>query len=126
MSSAFFKVTEHTIHAQHIRQYPNATLHSPDELLRLAVKQYTPLNNANPQKGDVTIIAAHANGFPKVCLELLALLLTMAAVAIQLTRAAYRSCTSRYGTSCFDGAHLAFGYATYGSQTSLIKASVGC
>jgi hypothetical protein len=71
MSSALFKVIEHTIPAQHIRQYPYATLHSQDELLHLAVKQYTPLNNLHPQKGDVTIIAAHANGFPKVCAGIL-------------------------------------------------------
>lgn len=34
--------------------------------MHLAVKQYIPLDNPNPQPGDVTIIAAHANGFPKV------------------------------------------------------------
>jgi hypothetical protein len=34
--------------------------------LHLAVKQYIPLDNPNPQPGDVTILAAHANGFPKV------------------------------------------------------------
>jgi hypothetical protein len=34
------------------------------------VKQYIPLDNPKPQPGDVTILAAHANGFPKVCNEL--------------------------------------------------------
>jgi hypothetical protein len=37
-----------------------------EDVLYLAVKQYTPLSNPNPQSGDVTIIGAHANGFPKV------------------------------------------------------------
>lgn len=33
------------------------------------VKQYTPLDNLEPREGDVTIIAAHANGFPKELYE---------------------------------------------------------
>jgi hypothetical protein len=66
MASQYFKLTEHTVPCSHIRQYPNATLHAQEDVLHLAVKQYTPLNNLNPQPGDVTIIAAHANGFPKV------------------------------------------------------------
>ncbi len=36
-------------------------------MLHLAVKQYIPKSNPNPRPGDVTIIAAHANGFVKVC-----------------------------------------------------------
>ena len=32
----------------------------------MALKQYTPLTNLSPKDGDVTIIGAHANGFPKV------------------------------------------------------------
>lgn len=51
---------------QHIREYPRATSHSREAVLHLAVKQYTPLDNLDPQPGDLTIIAAHANGFPKV------------------------------------------------------------
>ena len=35
-------------------------------MLNLAVKQYKPLDNLQPELGDVTIIATHANGFPKV------------------------------------------------------------
>ncbi|KLO85796.1 host-specific AK-toxin Akt2 [Fusarium fujikuroi] len=35
----------------------------------LAVKQYVPHDNPNPQPGDVTIIGAHANGFPKELYE---------------------------------------------------------
>ncbi|KAM5517894.1 toxin biosynthesis [Fusarium oxysporum f. sp. phaseoli] len=36
---------------------------------KLAVKQYIPHDNPNPQPGDVTIIGAHANGFPKELYE---------------------------------------------------------
>ncbi|OQN98856.1 hypothetical protein B0A48_15202 [Cryoendolithus antarcticus] len=35
----------------------------------IAVKQYTPLDNHSPGRGDVTIIGAHANGFPKELYE---------------------------------------------------------
>lgn len=65
MASAFH-VKEHSVEAQHIREYPKATAHSQEEVLHLAVKQYIPKSNPNPQAGDVTIIGAHANGFPKV------------------------------------------------------------
>ena len=33
------------------------------------MKQYTPLDNPNPQPGDITILGAHANGFPKELYE---------------------------------------------------------
>lgn len=69
MSEKYFKVVEHVIEAQHIREYMRATLDSQEEVLHLAVKQYIPLNNPNPQPGDVTIIGAHANGFPKELYE---------------------------------------------------------
>lgn len=65
MASAFV-VKEHVVEAQHIREYPHATAHSQEEVLYLAVKQYIPKDNPDPQPGDVTIIAAHANGFVKV------------------------------------------------------------
>lgn len=61
-----FDVKEHKVEAQHIREYPNATAHSQEEVLYLSVKQYTPRNNLNPKPGDVTIVASHANGFVKV------------------------------------------------------------
>jgi hypothetical protein len=64
--ASFFNVKEHTIEAQHIREYPKATAHSQEEVLHVSVKQYIPKNNPNPQPGDVTVIGAHANGFPKV------------------------------------------------------------
>lgn len=54
------------IDGQHIREYPRATSHSQEEPIRIAIKQYIPKDNLNPQSGDVTIIGAHANGFPKV------------------------------------------------------------
>jgi len=61
MASKHFKIQEHQISC------PQGTLVSQEEVLHLAVKQYIPLDNLDPQPGDVTIIAAHANGFPKVC-----------------------------------------------------------
>jgi hypothetical protein len=61
-----FRIVEHIIPAQHIREYPQATATLQEETLYLAVKQYIPLDNPSPQPGDVTIIGAHANGFPKV------------------------------------------------------------
>jgi hypothetical protein len=60
-----FKVVEHVSSCQHIREYVNATKR-PQEALKLAIKQYVPLDNPNPSEGDVTFIAAPANGFPKV------------------------------------------------------------
>jgi len=68
MSSSNFRVQEHVISGQHFRGYPHGTLHSDDQV-KLAVKQYTPLNNLNPAEGDITIIGAHANGFPKELYE---------------------------------------------------------
>lgn len=66
MSSATFIIKEHVIPCQHIREYARATAFAQEEVLKLAVKQYIPKDNPKPQPGDVTIIAAHANGFPKV------------------------------------------------------------
>ena len=66
MSTSLFKVDRHIIPCQHIRQYPRATSTAQEDVLQLVVKQYTPLENLNPQYGDVTIIAAHANGLMKV------------------------------------------------------------
>lgn len=65
-TSGPFHIVEHVVPGQYIREYPQATSTSQEETLYLAVKQYIPLDNQNPQPGDVTIIAAHANGFPKV------------------------------------------------------------
>ncbi|KAK3381368.1 Alpha/beta hydrolase family-domain-containing protein [Podospora didyma] len=68
-SSSAFVVKDHVIEAQHIREYPHATAHSQEEVLYLSVKQYIPRTNPNPQPGDVTIIASHANGFVKELYE---------------------------------------------------------
>ncbi|RSL96003.1 hypothetical protein CEP52_011737 [Fusarium oligoseptatum] len=69
MSSSIFDIKEHTIEASYIREYARATSHSQDEKLLLHVKQYIPKDNPNPQKGDVTLIGGHANGFPKELYE---------------------------------------------------------
>lgn len=70
MSAKYFHIKEHTLPSSHIRSYPYATLNNDDEEpLQLAIKQYTPVDNPKPRRGDVTIIGAHANGFPKVILQ---------------------------------------------------------
>lgn len=61
-----FRLIEHTIHGQNIRERPGAVKAGHEQDIRLAVKQYVPLDNPSPQEGDITIIGAHANGFPKV------------------------------------------------------------
>ncbi|KAK3692488.1 Alpha/beta hydrolase family-domain-containing protein [Podospora appendiculata] len=68
MTSAF-DIKEHVVEGQHIREYPHATARSQEDVLRLAVKQYIPKNNPNPQPGDITILASHANGFVKELYE---------------------------------------------------------
>ncbi|KAK0659977.1 Abhydrolase domain-containing protein mpaH [Lasiodiplodia hormozganensis] len=64
-----FHVKEHVLPCQHIRSHARSTAHSQEDLLHLAVKQYIPIDNPNPKPGDVTIIGAHANGFPKELYE---------------------------------------------------------
>ncbi|RMZ88084.1 hypothetical protein DV736_g4680, partial [Chaetothyriales sp. CBS 134916] len=64
-----FHVVQHRVPAQHIREYPRALLNDQETVLYLDVKQYIPTDNPNPQPGDVTIIGAHANGFPKELYE---------------------------------------------------------
>ncbi|KAI5298545.1 hypothetical protein KEM56_003965 [Ascosphaera pollenicola] len=66
--NSLFRTVEHVAPGQHIREYPRATA-LPDQTLNIAVKQYIPIENSNPQPGDVTIIGAHANGFPKEIYE---------------------------------------------------------
>ncbi|KAH7559382.1 Alpha/beta hydrolase family-domain-containing protein [Bipolaris maydis] len=69
MSSTYFRIDEHKVPASHIRGFPRSTATKQEEVLHLAVKQYTPLSNKSPKPGDITIIAAHANGFPKELYE---------------------------------------------------------
>ena len=60
---------EHKVPCQYIREYPRALANTQEDVLHLAVKQYVPVDNPNPQPGDITIIGAHANGFPKELYE---------------------------------------------------------
>ncbi|KAK2760827.1 hypothetical protein FQN54_002066 [Arachnomyces sp. PD_36] len=69
MSSEYFRVVEHEVPCQHIREYPRATSAGQEDTLSLAVKQYIPLDNLSPQPGDITVIGAHANGFCKELYE---------------------------------------------------------
>jgi pimeloyl-ACP methyl ester carboxylesterase len=64
-----FHIIEHVVPCQHIRDYPHAVLDDQETVLNLHVKQYIPVDNPDPQPGDVTIIGAHANGFPKELYE---------------------------------------------------------
>ncbi|KAI9038256.1 alpha/beta-hydrolase [Aspergillus affinis] len=63
-----FKITEHVIDSQYIREYPHSTA-TQDAPLKLAIKKYAPIDNPNPLPGDVTIIAAHGTGFAKELYE---------------------------------------------------------
>ncbi|KAH8165148.1 hypothetical protein CIB48_g3080 [Xylaria polymorpha] len=69
MSSFPFHIKEHVVPGQHVREWARATANSQEDVLNLHVKQYTPKDNPSPQPGDVTILAAHANGFPKELYE---------------------------------------------------------
>ncbi|KAI8635644.1 Alpha/beta hydrolase family-domain-containing protein [Xylariaceae sp. FL1651] len=71
MSSFPFRIKEHIVPCQHIREWPRATANSQEDVLQLHVKQYIPKDNPSPQPGDVTILGAHANGFPKELYEAL-------------------------------------------------------
>ncbi|RCI13341.1 hypothetical protein L249_1207 [Ophiocordyceps polyrhachis-furcata BCC 54312] len=66
MSSSLFRQLQHTVNAAHTREYLGGTVGGDDDRPLLSVKQYVPLDNPDPQPGDVTIIGAHANGFSKV------------------------------------------------------------
>lgn len=61
-----FRVIEHTIRCQNVRQRPGAVKFGHEKGLRLAVKQYVPEGDRKPQPSDVTLIGAHGNSFPKV------------------------------------------------------------
>ena len=69
MSSSCFNVSEHVLPCQYIREYPGAMLHNQEDDLKIHIKQYTPNDNSASQPGAVTIIGAHANGFPKELYE---------------------------------------------------------
>ena len=63
-----FRIDQHVIEGQHIRQYPGGSK-DQETALKLCIKQYSPLDNLEPRAGDVTIIAVHANGFIKELYE---------------------------------------------------------
>lgn len=64
-----FRIIEHVVRAQHSRERWAAAELGYENQLRLHVKQYIPLSNPHPQAGDVTIIGAVANSFPKETAE---------------------------------------------------------
>lgn len=66
MSTARFRVHEHTLPASHIRGYPRSTANSQEDVLQIAIKQYVPIQASDHCAPGVTVIGAHANGFPKV------------------------------------------------------------
>ena len=68
MSSFIFDVKTHIIPSQYVREYPGATLDDQEAKLLLHVKQYTPREQKDVPSKAVTIIGAHAKGFPKVLL----------------------------------------------------------
>jgi hypothetical protein len=106
-----FKVQEHTITTSYIREYPRATASGQDEDLKLAVKQYTPVDTQDPKPGDVTIVGGHANGFPKVCY----IRLFCPKKGILTSR---RNFTSLYGTNFIrDSRRKALKSVASGSQT---------
>lgn len=69
MSPSNFRTQEHTIPCQYVREYPGATLDNQEDDLFLHVKQYTPLDQSYSEPDAITIIGAHANGFPKELYE---------------------------------------------------------
>ncbi|KAI6798278.1 toxin biosynthesis protein-like protein [Hortaea werneckii] len=68
MSASKFSVREHVLPTSHIREYPHATSGDQEDVLQLAVKQYTPRRKVQA-KTTITIIGGHANGFPKELYE---------------------------------------------------------
>ena len=62
----YFKIESYTLPGQYIREYPAATANSQEETLHLHVNQYIPADRPTCPDGALTIVAAHANGFPKV------------------------------------------------------------
>ena len=69
MSTSHFGIKEHVINSSYIREYPGALLDDQEDTLQLHVKQYTPSDGSHLLPGAVTVIGAHANAFPKVCLR---------------------------------------------------------
>ncbi|KAL6718019.1 hypothetical protein ACLMJK_004104 [Lecanora helva] len=68
MPPLHFDVKEHVIPCQYIREYAGATLNDQEDTLQLHIKQYVPKEQAHGPR-PVTIVGAHANGFPKELYE---------------------------------------------------------
>ena len=65
-----FVVREHVFDGQHIRQYAAALSTNQEDALQLHAKSYTPREvDDGSIEGDFTVIAYHANAFPKECYE---------------------------------------------------------
>ncbi|KAI2624276.1 Alpha/beta hydrolase family-domain-containing protein [Hypoxylon sp. NC1633] len=67
--TSYFRIVEHIVNCQHTREYVAATANGDHDTPKLAVKQYIPLDYDSPRPGDVTIVGAHATGFPKELYE---------------------------------------------------------
>jgi hypothetical protein len=116
--SSIFEIKEHVIDASHIREYARATSNAQDEILKLAVKEYIPKDNSDPQPGDVTIIGAHANGFPKVRWFAAYLARPLRSFWSLNLNEICRSCTKLYGKICMNNpGAMASGYEASGSPT---------
>lgn len=62
-----FRIVEHTIAGQHIREYAGATRYDQEDVLKLNVKQYIPMSTQDRVPPNaLTLIGAHGIGFPKV------------------------------------------------------------
>lgn len=62
-----FKIVEHTLPGQHIREHPHSLSGRQEGVVQLAIKQYIPLDQPSPvPENAVTIIGLHGNGSPKV------------------------------------------------------------
>ncbi|KAL6703798.1 hypothetical protein ACN47E_009097 [Coniothyrium glycines] len=59
-----FTIIEHTSPCSYIRQFPHSAKND-EAVLRLAIKEYRPRNQAVGDGDAVTIVAAHGIGFPK-------------------------------------------------------------
>ncbi|KAJ5132443.1 hypothetical protein N7448_006601 [Penicillium atrosanguineum] len=65
-----FKIVEHTIPGQHIREHPHGIKGRQEAALHLAIKQYIPLDLLDPIPDNaVTVIGVHGNGAPKELFE---------------------------------------------------------
>lgn len=69
MTTSPFHIKEHISRAQHSRSRYAGAAPGQENKLKLCVKQYIPKSNPNPKEGDVTIIGAVADAYPKEILE---------------------------------------------------------